>query len=385
MSRRQTIASLAAGLFLLGLIAALFELQQRERRGRLALVSELAELRQSLAAAEGEAARRARQSRDESSALVRALAEAEQRLAAAAAEAQRRDAARRERAAAEREARAQSEAAAARRRERTIAELSRGLDQMESAGAFQEQSLAALRRAPRERAARLRGLLPSAVRVNARKEVGSGVVIFSGRRQEGRPLETFILTAYHVIKDDFASEGAKKPRSIEVDFFAEGRQKRRALASIVAVEVPWDLALLKISGEVLAKPARLATPNEAAEAGVLAPVLALGCPLGYPPMPSRGSVASVGKDFDGRPFWMITAPTIFGNSGGGVFDGESGRLLGLLVRIAAYKNVIDVAVPHLGIVTPASAIRAWLCERGYSAILEPGAGKETLAAGRRRD
>lgn len=222
---------------------------------------------------------------------------------------------------------------------------------------------------------RLLGLCESAVRVNARDEVGSGVVIFSGRRpaDEARedkqgPVETWILTAWHVIKENLA-KGDRPCQPVQVDFFQGGELSGTSLAEIVVVETTRDLALLRLTEERAARATQLLDDARIRRRELLSRVLTVGCPLGYPPLPTRGEVTSHNKEFEGRSFWMVNAPTIFGNSGGPVFDEESGRLLGLLVRIAAYKNVIDVAVPHLGIVTPAHAIRAWLRATPYAFLV----------------
>lgn len=228
--------------------------------------------------------------------------------------------------------------------------------------------------------------LPSSVRVNARSEVGSGVVLFSGRRQAKGPIETYVLTAYHVIKDNLAS-GHDKAEPVQIDFYSKGRKSQTLLARIVELEAQRDLALLQVHKEVLVPAANLASAEDLRSRTVLSRVLTVGCPLGYAPMPTLGQITSKNKTFDDQSFWMINASTIFGNSGGGVYDGETGRLLGVLIRIAAYKNVIDVAVPHLGIVTPLSGVREWLQKTPHSFLLEPQ-GRRTQAgvlnAGRKK-
>ena len=65
---------------------------------------------------------------------------------------------------------------------------------------------------------------------------------------------------------------------------------------------------------------------------------------------------------------MINAPTIFGNSGGGIYHASSRTLIGVLSRISAYKNMIDVAVPHMGLVTAMDVVYDWLSTTRYAFV-----------------
>ncbi|MDF1660908.1 MAG: trypsin-like peptidase domain-containing protein [Planctomycetota bacterium] len=227
--------------------------------------------------------------------------------------------------------------------------------------------------------------LHASVRINAKSEVGSGIVIFNGRRGSRERLETYILTAFHVIKDNLATK-TNPEQPIDIDFYKDGQKAQSAQARIVETEIQQDLALLRVTTEIIAVPALLAQPQTILATNMFSKVLTIGCPLGYSPMPTHGEITSTTKTFDEQDFWMINAPTIFGNSGGGVFDEKSGALLGVLIRIAAYKNVIDVAVPHLGIVTPLDAIKTWLKKTKRAFIFEPIRVKSAvLDASRKKD
>ena len=109
-----------------------------------------------------------------------------------------------------------------------------------------------------------------------------------------------------------------------------------------------------------------------ARATVFSKVYAIGCPLGYAPMPTSGELTSTCKELDGVTYWMTNAPTIFGNSGGGIYLAESRQLVGVLSRISAYKNLIDVAVPHMGIVTPMTLVYDWLDTTEFAFVHKEG-------------
>ncbi len=209
---------------------------------------------------------------------------------------------------------------------------------------------------------RYRELMSPTVRVNARHEVGSGTILWS--RAVGERARTFILTAWHIVQDN-ASGGEEVP--LEVDFYAGGALVRTELGRIVARQQGLDLALVEVKGyHVYEQQARLPTREALALLPVFSRVYAIGCPLGYSPLPSSGELTSKEKALDGNSYWMINAPTIFGNSGGGIYHADSRTMIGVLSRISAYKNMIDVAVPHMGLVTPMNQVYDWLDKTRYA-------------------
>jgi S1-C subfamily serine protease len=232
--------------------------------------------------------------------------------------------------------------------------------------------------------ARYRRLMNPTVRINARHEVGSGTLVWS--RRAGQQVRTYILSAWHIVQDD-----VEDGRSLEVDFYQDGELLRTESGKVVEAEIELDLVLVEVVGDhVYELPARLATPDEMDALRVFTPVYAIGCPLGYPPLPTSGEVTSLDKELDGLHFWMINAPTIFGNSGGGIYDATSNTLIGVLSRISAYKNMIDVAVPHMGLVMPLERVYQWLDTTRYGFVYRdrmhelgveiPPVGETTLPA-----
>ena len=55
------------------------------------------------------------------------------------------------------------------------------------------------------------------------------------------------------------------------------------------------------------------------------PIYAVGCPLGNDPIPTQGEISSLSNELNGSNYWMINAPTYFGNSGGGVYLADTPR------------------------------------------------------------
>lgn len=212
---------------------------------------------------------------------------------------------------------------------------------------------------------RYRELMSPTVRINALHEVGSGTILWSKAR--GRRATTYVLTAWHIVQDNVGEDGSIVP--LDVDFYKAGEQIRTEPATIVAHDGDLDLALIEIRGyHVYARRARLPHRKGLSEVQVFSKVYAIGCPLGYSPLPTSGELTSKDKVLDGNQYWMVNAPTIFGNSGGGIYHAESRTLIGVLSRISAYKNMIDVAVPHMGLVTPMDIVYDWLDTTRYGFV-----------------
>lgn len=208
---------------------------------------------------------------------------------------------------------------------------------------------------------RYRELMSPTVRVNARHEVGSGTILWS--KSTGKRARTFVLTAWHIVQDNMTSEGSIP---LEVDFYEAGELQRTETGKIVARQESLDLALLEIKGyHVYPHKARIPALSQLPKILIFSKVYAIGCPLGYSPLPTSGELTSKDKELEGNHYWMINAPTIFGNSGGGIYVADSRTLIGVLSRISAYKNMIDVAVPHMGLVTPMDKVYGWLDRTPY--------------------
>jgi S1-C subfamily serine protease len=242
-------------------------------------------------------------------------------------------------------------------RRREFVELERRIAALKVAAAEHERLLAGAR-VSQDLELRYRELMSPTVRVNARHEVGSGSILWS-QGVGGKKSRTFILTAWHIVQENVDEDG--RPVPLEIDFYNGGSLQRTEPGRIVARDETLDLALIEVRGyTVYEQKARLPRREDLDRIGIFSKVYAIGCPLGYSPLPTSGELTSKDKELDGNTYWMINAPTIFGNSGGGIYHAESRTLIGVLSRISAYKNMIDVAVPHMGLVTPMNQVYDWL-------------------------
>lgn len=210
--------------------------------------------------------------------------------------------------------------------------------------------------------ARSRALMGPTVRINATHEVGSGTVLWSRFIAPGRA-RSYVLTAWHILQEEV--DGA----FFEIDLYEDGQPLRTERGRLVAHDARLDLALVEVDSK---QPhrflANLPARPDMGDVRVFTPIYAIGCPLGYPPLPTSGELTSRDKVLDGNHYWMVNAPTIFGNSGGGIYTAHTHLLIGVLSRISAYKNMIDVAVPHMGLVTPIHRVYDWLDSTSYGFV-----------------
>jgi hypothetical protein len=65
---------------------------------------------------------------------------------------------------------------------------------------------------------------------------------------------------------------------------------------------------------------------------------------------------------------MLSAPTFFGNSGGGVYLAENCLLIGVSSMIYTYGRTHPAVVPHMGLFVPLQEIYTWFDAEGYSFV-----------------
>lgn len=169
---------------------------------------------------------------------------------------------------------------------------------------------------------------------------GSGFVVGDG---------TLVVTNFHVLPAGADAEGG--PR-MAVLAGRRGETVDLRLARVVATERTRDLALLKLEGAPLA-PLPLAEPGSVREGQSIALMgFPIGGVLGFAPVTHRGIVASVttvalpaatAAQLDPRAIarlregnfevLQLDATAYPGNSGGPVFDADSGRVIGVVSMV----------------------------------------------------
>ena len=256
--------------------------------------------------------------------------------------------------------------------------------------------------------------LPCA-RVRTPKAGGSGTVIYSETNGNGGH-STYVLTNHHVVEnciklEDQWSTLLKADKKIDafelvdVHLFTY-KWASRAIGGmtvqcdIVAYDKVEDLALLKLRTESPAEAvAKLYPREEEAWLRVGMPVITVGAGLGAPPVQTFGFLSQFGQEIDRREFWLNTAPSIFGNSGGAMFLGDVGEmfpgdtlaetrqytLLGVPARIAvALLGFSADAITHLSYAIPMTRIYNFIEEQRFRFIYDDEFTEEGEAEERER-
>lgn len=175
------------------------------------------------------------------------------------------------------------------------------------------------------------------VRVRTAKAGGSGTVIYS-EPDPKNPEEylTFVLTNWHVvegaieIKDEWDS---LLKRQVKRDFTAEVTVEtftyhklsrvvsaNAHAAEIVAYDRGHDLAVLRILSPAQYRyPATLLPETYVDQLALGMPVYNVGCSLLHDPLPTEGILTSLREIIENKQYMMVSAPGIFGNSGGATY------------------------------------------------------------------
>lgn len=223
-----------------------------------------------------------------------------------------------------------------------------------------------------------RAMLTPTVQLSGDETVGSGVVISSEPRANGTGYDSYVLTAFHVVRNILADDASIAKRGITVTIY-EGDKKTTRLCDLVAKHAKMDVALCKLRGDArVYSVAKLIAPSRIAEIKIWHPVFAVGCPLGNDPIPTGGFVASLASEVRGTSYWMVNAPTYYGNSGGGIYCGEERELVAVFSKIYTHGSSRPVVIPHMGLCVPMSLVYPWLREKGYGALI-PTEDMSTIA------
>ena len=220
------------------------------------------------------------------------------------------------------------------------------------------------------------------VRVSTSDGTGSGSIIFSDPGI-GDVYSTYILTNYHVIANavsiseewdsDLGKNIKKEKRAIVYVEIFKYRDistpigTMRVEADIVIYNKDEDVALLKLRTEdeskyvahLLRNPPKVQVMDES---------VAVGCSLGFPPLPSVGVITRLNFQIDSLPYHMSCSQIIYGNSGGAIFLAETGELIGIPSRVVAIGW--SAVIPHMGLFIPINRVYTWLAEQHYDFIYD---------------
>jgi S1-C subfamily serine protease len=219
-------------------------------------------------------------------------------------------------------------------------------------------------------------ILIPCVRVRAAQAGGSGTVLYSDKNAEGG-YSTYVLTNHHVV--DGLIKVDKKwstllKRDVKTDVFGipevqffQWRWESRVVGAqsiecdIMTYDADEDLALLKLRSDTQYTAVSMYPKDKERELRLTMPVMAVGAGLGEPPVVTGGFLTQFGREIDNKEYWLQTAPTIYGNSGGAVFLQDTYEFIGVPARIAVSMGGFSAdAITHLSYIVPITRVYEFL-------------------------
>ena len=102
---------------------------------------------------------------------------------------------------------------------------------------------------------------------------------------------------------------------------------------------------------------------------------AVGASLGHPPVASNGMITYMDDEIDHYKYWMSSAPTIFGNSGGAVYRWSGNRkkyeYIGIPSRISIQPMGFSAdAITHMGYFIPIDRVYQLLEDNDFQFIYD---------------
>lgn len=222
----------------------------------------------------------------------------------------------------------------------------------------------------RDTGALTRSMLLPTVQLNGDDTVGSGTLVWSGPNPQNGQIESYVLTSYHVVRNILADTPRAAKEGFQVTVYLGG-EKVDVKGKMISSQPKIDAALVQlITNRQFPNVANVLPRAQAASVKVWDPVCAVGCPLGNDPVPTQGEVSSLSNDLNGSNYWMINAPTYFGNSGGGVYRADTHQLIGVFSKIYTHGKGSPVVIPHMGLCTPIDEIYTWLHQEKLEHLLQ---------------
>ena len=232
------------------------------------------------------------------------------------------------------------------------------------------------------------------VRVRTKKAGGSGTVVYSETYKD--EVYTYVITNQHVIDDSVHIEKRWDPvlkRKIDkeildtvyVEYFKYNNYSHTVgsfavEADIVAyseVDGGQDWALLRVRDKENKADwvANMFPLDDIENVHIFDDCFAVGASLGHPPVASNGMITYMDDEIDHYKYWMSSAPTIFGNSGGAVYRWSGSRkkyeYIGIPSRISIQPMGFSAdAITHMGYFIPIDRVYQLLEDNDYQFIYD---------------
>ena len=234
------------------------------------------------------------------------------------------------------------------------------------------------------------------VRVRTKKAGGSGTVVYSQKNEKDGEIYTYVITNQHVIADSVHLEKKWDPvlkrkvdkeilDTVNVEFFRFNNYSHTigsfaVEADIVAyseVEGGQDWALLRVRDKENEADyvANMFPLDDLDNIHIFDETYAVGASLGHPPVASNGMITYMDDEIDHYKYWMSSAPTIFGNSGGAVYRWSGNRkqyeYIGIPSRISIQPMGFSAdAITHMGYFIPIDRVYKLLEDNDFQFIYD---------------
>ena len=234
------------------------------------------------------------------------------------------------------------------------------------------------------------------VRVRTKKAGGSGTVVYSQKNEKDGEIYTYVITNQHVISDSVHLEKKWDPvlkrkvdkeilDTVNVEFFRFNNYSHTigsfaVEADIVAyseVEGGQDWALLRVRDKENEADyvANMFPLDDLDNIHIFDETYAVGASLGHPPVASNGMITYMDDEIEHYKYWMSSAPTIFGNSGGAVYRWSGNRkqyeYIGIPSRISIQPMGFSAdAITHMGYFIPIDRVYKLLEDNDFQFIYD---------------
>ena len=236
-----------------------------------------------------------------------------------------------------------------------------------------------------------------------KKARGSGTIVYSALIPgEENKYETYVLTNEHVVdclitvKDEWSSLlGREVKKDIRgtaiVETFLYDTASRvigstSYSADIECYDKVEDLALLKIRAPIPFEHVATLYPEDNVDellAGM--EVITVGCGLGEKPVTTFGALSAFGMEIENREFILLSAPSIFGNSGGASFLRETGEFIGVPSRLPVILlGWSPDPITHMSYNIPVWRVYQFLRDQIYDFIFDESKTSKDCAEERQR-
>ena len=234
------------------------------------------------------------------------------------------------------------------------------------------------------------------VRVRTKKSGGSGTIVYSKLNKVDKEVYTYVITNHHVISDciDIKKQWnpVKKKKvdteildTVQVEFFQYNNYSHNIGAFAIEADIvaysevdggqDWALLRVRDKENEAHHTANLFPATDIKNVHIFDKCWAVGSSLGHAPIATEGHISYMDDEIDHYKYWMSTAQTIFGNSGGAVYRWSPTRkkyeYIGIPSRISIQPMGFSAdAITHMGYFVPIDRIYNLLEENSYQFIFD---------------